>query len=78
MGENRNLPCRRNPSNFYRQSAITEVKFFKPELKSHSDFLPKSTYGDVPGGAVVKHPPANAGDAHSIPGPGRCHMPRSN
>ena len=31
-----------------------------------------------PGGAVVKNPPANAGNMGSIPGPGRSHMPRSN
>ena len=30
-----------------------------------------------PGGAVVKNPPANAGDTGSIPGLGRSHMPRS-
>ena len=33
---------------------------------------------DFPGGPVVKNPPANAGDAGSIPGPGRSHMPRGN
>ena len=33
---------------------------------------------DFPGGAVVKNPPANAGDMGSSPDPGRCHMPRSN
>ena len=33
---------------------------------------------DFPGGAVVKNPPANAGDTGSIPGPGRSHMPWSN
>ena len=33
---------------------------------------------DFPGGAVVKNPPANAGDTGSIPGPGRSHMPRSS
>ena len=33
---------------------------------------------DFPGGAVVKNPPANAGDTGSIPGPGRSHMPQSN
>ena len=27
------------------------------------------------GGAVVKNPPANAGDTGSSPGPGRFHMP---
>ena len=31
-----------------------------------------------PGGAVVKSPPANAGDTGSSPGPGRSHMPWSN
>ena len=31
-----------------------------------------------PGGAVVKNPPANAGDTGSSPGPGRSHMPQSN
>ena len=31
-----------------------------------------------PGGAVVENPPANEGDAGSIPGPGRSHMPQSN
>ena len=31
-----------------------------------------------PGGAVVKNPPANAGDTGLSPGLGRSHMPRSN
>ena len=33
---------------------------------------------DFPGGAVVRNPPANAGDTGSCPAPGRSHMPRSN
>ena len=33
---------------------------------------------DFPGGAVVKNPPANAGDTGSSPGLGRSHMPRGN
>ena len=36
------------------------------------------TMGGFPGGAVVKNPPANAGDTGSSPDPGRSHMPRSN
>ena len=32
----------------------------------------------LPGGAVVKNPPANAGDKGSSPGLGRVHMPQSN
>ena len=37
----------------------------------------KGKVSDFPGGAVVGHPPANAGDTGSCPGPGRSHMPRS-
>ena len=33
---------------------------------------------DFPGGAVVKNPPANAGDMGLSPSPGRSHIPQSN
>ena len=33
---------------------------------------------DFPGGAMVKNPPANAGDTGSIPGPVRSHVLQSN
>ena len=33
---------------------------------------------DFPGGAVDKHPSANAGHIGLIPGLGRFHLPRSN
>ena len=33
---------------------------------------------DFPGGSVVKNPPANEGDAGSIPSLRRIHMPQSN
>ena len=33
---------------------------------------------DFPGGAVVRNPPANAGDMGLSPRPGRSHMPWSN
>ena len=36
------------------------------------------TNRNFPGGAVVKNPPANAGDMSSSPGPGRSHMLWSN
>ena len=36
----------------------------------------KSQKSDFPGSAVVKNPPASAGDTGSSPGPGRSHMPR--
>ena len=38
----------------------------------------KNIEEDFPGGAVVKNPPANAGDMGLIPGPGRPHLPWSN
>ena len=38
----------------------------------------KTNKQDFPGGAVVKNPPANAGDTGLIPGLGRSHMPWSN
>ena len=38
----------------------------------------KNEIEGFPGGAVVKNPPANAGDTGSNPGLGRSHMPRSN
>ena len=37
-----------------------------------------TTWSDFHGGAVVKNPPANAGDTGLIPGPGRSHMLWSN
>ena len=40
--------------------------------------LQKAEDGNFPPSAVVKNPPANAGDTGSSPGLGRSHMPRSN
>ena len=38
----------------------------------------KKKNAGFPRGAVVKNPPANAGDTGSSPGPGRSHMSWSN
>ena len=38
----------------------------------------KTTEEDFSGDAVVKNPPASAGDTGSSPGPGRSHMLQSN
>ena len=38
----------------------------------------KIIFRALPGGAVVKNPPANAGDTGSSPGPRRPHVPQSN
>ena len=35
-------------------------------------------FPDFPGGAVVRNPPANAGDTGSSPGLGISHMPQSS
>ena len=40
--------------------------------------LIRSILRGFPGGAVVKNPPANAGDTGSSSGPGGSHMPRTN
>ena len=42
------------------------------------DYTTKKSQGGFPGGAVVKNPPADAGDMGLIPGPGRSHMLRRN
>ena len=46
--------------------------------KKSSQSRCKGKLGDFPGGAVVKNPPANAGDTGLSPGLGRSHMPWSN
>ena len=48
------------------------------EFSPHFLFFFNNSFRDFPGGAVVKNPPASAGDTGSLPGPGRSHMPRSN
>ena len=47
-------------------------------IKKTNNSIQKWAEGGFPGGAVVKNPPANAGDTGSSPGPGRSHMPQSN
>ena len=50
---------------------------FSTMFKEKSEFLNMKSR-DFPGGAVVKNPPASAGDMGSSPGPGGAQMPRSN
>ena len=60
----------------------TQGKMYKKDKMEHvkGESVSKIyiTYRDSPGGAVVKNPPANAGNTGSSPGPGRSHMPQSN
>ena len=53
-----------------------ECKSSKPEKRKKWNKRINMSQG-FPGGAVVKNPPANAGDTGSSPGPGRSHMPQS-
>ena len=48
------------------------------ELVAEERNFKSSTCWDFPGGAVVKNPPAKAGDMGSSPGPERSHMPQGN
>ena len=61
---------------------LDTVKFTIEKMNSFTQVVPntytkKFPWG-FPGGAVVKNPPANAGDTGSSPGPGISHMPWSN
>ena len=47
-------------------------------LCSNKTLFTKIGDRDFPGGAVVKNPPASAGDMGSSPGLGRSHMPWSH
>ena len=49
-----------------------------PSTSGATTFHQISDNPGFPGGAVVKNPPANAGDVGSSPGLGRSHMRRSN
>ena len=61
---------------------LTDVTLFLYQIisieYSWDIVLLKTICLDFPGGAVVKNPPANAGDTGSIPGLGRSHMPWSS
>ena len=52
--------------------------FSKLALILNKVIFKSCTFRDLPGGAVVKKPPANAEDTSLIPGAGRSHMPRSS
>ncbi|XP_057401698.1 cystatin-A isoform X2 [Balaenoptera acutorostrata] len=51
-----------------------EAVEYKSQVVSGTNYYIKG----FPGGAVVKNPPASAGDTGSSPGPGRSRMPRSS
>ena len=72
VGEMVHLPVSATLPSEYQPGQTSGAQLFHP-----TQMLSESFKG-FPGGAVVKSPPANAGDTGSSPGPGRSHMPRSN
>ena len=67
--------CSYKHSVFKSKNIIQKPKeFLFPQI--HASL--KMNARDFPRGAVVKNPPAKAGDTGSIPGLGRSHMPWSN
>ena len=62
------------------QTTKEEITLFVDDMTVYVVYSKESKikYLDFPGGAVVKNPPANAGDTGSSPGPGGSHMPQSN
>ena len=67
---------------FLTTACESKLSLYKFQLKTkgHSvmSIIPQKKMQGFPGGAVVKNPPANAGDMGSSADPGRSHMSRSN
>ena len=57
----------------YRSSSGSLI-IFKSKNQPQSKTLKNQWSRGFPGDSVVKNPPANAGDACSVPGLGRCNM----
>ena len=59
---------------------VSNIKLLKKKKKEKKERNYKNTKGGrgFPGDAVVKNPPANAGNTGSSPGLGRSYMPQSN
>ena len=53
------------------------IKSIMPIVAMYKNFTETPSMG-FPGGAVLKNPPANAGDTGWSPCPGSSHMPWSN
>ena len=67
-------------SHSYRAHMLQQLKLarLEPVLHNNRSHHKEKPSLDFPGGAVVKNPPANAGDTGSSPGPGRSYRLQSN
>ena len=64
--------------NVIRLQHTQNIQHLDPVIPLLGIYSKKVIREGLPGGTVVKNPPANAGDSGSSPGPGRSHMPWSN
>ena len=71
-------PTFKNTAWAYKIICWPNMTCVRPEPHFLQSYFQNDQAGEFPGGAVVKNLPANAGDARSIPGPQRSHMPWSN
>ena len=69
--------CRVSPTLQMRKLKHRNVKQHARDYNGRAPDLNIGIRG-FPGGAVVKNPPASAGDMGLSPGPGRSYTPRSN
>ena len=71
-----------NPCNDYIMATVLDAHLKTCEgylaFQKFSERRSNKTAQGFPDGAVIKNPPANAGDTGLSPGPGRSHMPWSN
>ena len=69
-------PCSKNPCRILRPRLKKEARDGPVSQSARKEITRdlKTRLWGFPGGAVVKNPPANAGDTGSRPGPGRSHM----
>ena len=78
MTKTRSNPEKREESYFQSCHIFKTFMSISQKIFTRHASKQKSVIQCFPVGAVVKNPPANAGDTDSSPGRGRSHMPQSN